>query len=167
MSISAVPGRFSGLREVREPDEPFLYDVFCTTWADQVASMPDRRLVQHFLRIQYTVQEGRFAHRYPGHERYVVTHQGNDAGRAYLHRTASALHGVELTLLPRFRSRGIATRLVNDLFAEAREHGLKVCLRVPRLNREANRLFTRLGFRLVSGDDLDHHLEWTPETATV
>jgi hypothetical protein len=65
--ITSVPGRFDSLRAVRRADEPFLFDVFCTMLADEVAAMPDPRLVRHFLRIQHTAQETRFATRFPGH----------------------------------------------------------------------------------------------------
>lgn len=167
MSISAVPGRFDGLRAVRRADEPFLYDVFCTTWQREVAAMPDPRLVRHFLRIQHTAQETRFHSRFPGHERYVVTHQGEDAGRAYIHRTPSILHAIDMTLLPRFRSLGIGSRLVEDLFADARDHAQLVSIRVPRRNVRATRLYAALGFRLVTMDDLDHYYEWDPETSPV
>jgi ribosomal protein S18 acetylase RimI-like enzyme len=118
--------------------------------------------VRHFLRIQYTTQEARFHRRFPGHERYVVTHEGQDAGRVYLHRTPSTLHAIDMILLPRFRSRGIGSRLVGDLFDEAREHGQQVSIRVPRRNERASRLYAGLGFRLVAMDDLDHYYEWDP-----
>ena len=167
MTISVVPGRFEDLRAVRPADEPFLFDVYCTTWLEEVAAMPDPRLVQHFLRIQYTAQEARFEGRFPGHERYVVTHDGKDAGRVYLHRTASMLHAIDMILLPRFRSLGIGSRLVSRLFDEARDTGRLVSIRVPRRNVRATRLYAALGFRLVAVDDLDHFYEWTPETSPV
>lgn len=167
MTVSAVPGRFDGLRAARRADEPFLYDVFCTVWEQEVAAMPDPRLVRHFLRIQHTAQETRLQARFPGHERYVVTHKGEDAGRLYLHRTPSMLHAIDLTLLPRFRSLGIGTRLMQDLLDEARDHAQPVSLRVPRRNERASRLFAGLGFRLVTMDDLDHYFEWDPGTSPV
>jgi GNAT superfamily N-acetyltransferase len=164
VTIDAVPQRFDCLRAVRQTDEPFLFDVFCTAWEQEVAAMPDARLVRHFLRIQYTAQETRFRRRFPGHERYVITHKGEDAGRAYLHRTASMLHAVDMILLPRFRSLGIGSRLVRDLFAQARDAGQQVSIRVPRRNERASRLYAGLGFRLVAMDDLDRYYEWDPET---
>ncbi|HET6651628.1 MAG TPA: GNAT family N-acetyltransferase [Nocardioides sp.] len=164
MTIDAVPKRFDSLRAVQQADEPFLFDVFCTAWEQEVAAMPDARLVRHFLRIQYTAQETRFRRRFPGHERYVITHKGEDAGRAYLHRTPSRLHAVDMILLPRFRSLGIGSRLVRELFEQARDHGQQVGIRVPRRNERAARLYAGLGFRLVAMDDLDRYYEWDPET---
>lgn len=162
MGISSVPGRFDSLRAVRRADEAFLFDVFCTGLADEVAAMPDPRLVRHFLRIQYTSQESRFRARFPGHERYVVTFDGLDAGRFYVHRTPSMLHAIDMVLLPEFRSLGIGTRLVADVFAEARDHKQLVSVRVPRRNERASAFYASLGFRLVAMDDLDHYFEWKP-----
>lgn len=162
MGISSVPGRFDCLREVREADEAFLFDVFCTGLADEVAAMPDPRLVRHFLRIQFTAQETRLRSRFPGFERYVVTDGGVDVGRMYLHRTPSILHAIEMTLLPPYRSRGIGTRLIGDLFDEARDNGQSVSVRVPRRNEGATRFYSLLGFRLVTMDDLDRYYEWAP-----
>ena len=167
MTIEAVPKRFDGLRAVRQADEPFLFDVFCTAWEQEVAVMPDARIVRHFLRIQYTAQETRFRRRFPGHERYVVTHKGEDAGRMYLHRTPSMLHAVDMIMLPRFRSIGIGSQLVRHLFDEARDQGQQVSIRVARRNHRASRLYAGLGFRLVAMDDLDHYYEWDPETSPV
>lgn len=163
MTIEAVTKRFDGLRAVGTADEPFLFEVFCTLWEQEVEAMPDARLVRHFLRIQYTAREDRFRRRFPDHERYVVTHKGEDAGRAYVHRTPSMLHVLDMTLLPRFRSLGICTRLTRDLFDQAREHGQQVSIRVPRRNVRASRLYVGLGFRLVAMDDLDSYYEWDPE----
>ena len=162
MGITSVPGRFVSLRQVRQADEPFLYDVFCTGLADEVAAMPDPRLVRHFLRIQYTAQETRFRSRFPGHERYVVTHAGRDVGRFYLHRTPSMLHAIDMTMLPEHRSAGIGSRLLADLFDEARDHHQLVSARVPRRNQRATAFYSSLGFRLVAMDDLDHYYEWRP-----
>ncbi len=162
MQISDVPGRFDCLRAARKADEPFLFDVFCTGWEQEVAAMPDPRLVRHFLRIQYTAQETRSRARFPGHERYVVTDDGADAGRFFLHRTPSMLHAIDMILLPAHRSRGIGSRLVADLFAEATDHKQLVSIRVPRRNQRASSLYAALGFRLVAMDDLDHYFEWTP-----
>jgi ribosomal protein S18 acetylase RimI-like enzyme len=156
------PGRYGNLRAATDADEPFMYDVFCTSWEDEAAAMPDPRLVRHFLRIQYTAHEDRLNSRFPGHDRYVVVHEGKDAGRFYLHRSPTVLHAIELTLLPEFRSRGIGNRIAMDVAAEAAELGKTVSLRVSKRNARAADLYRRLGLRLVTVDDLDHYFEFDP-----
>ena len=150
------------LRPATEDDEQFLYDVFTTTWADEVAALPNPNLAAHVLRIQHTAQERRFEARYADFERFVIMHDGRRAGRLYVQRTPSMVHAIDMTLLPQFRSQGIGTRIVSDLLAMAARNGQDVTLRVPRRNSRAVALYEATGFRLVTVDDLDCYFEWSP-----
>lgn len=152
----------SYLKPARSGDSDFLYEVFCTTWQDEVAALPNQRLARHVLWIQHAAQERRFDTRYPGHRRFVVSHDGEPVGRFYLFASGSTLHIVDLTLLPQFRHRGIGTRLVRDLMCEASSDGHRVSMRVGRGNDTSLDRYASLGFELVSSDDLDHYVEWTP-----
>ena len=154
--------RLPYLRATVDGDDAFLYDVFCTTWESEVAALPNPKLAQHVLRIQHIAQERRFRSRYPDHEQFIVLEGGEPAGRLYVDRTDETLHVVDLTLLPRFQSRGIGTTVFGDLQKVATEDALTVTLRVPRRNLRATELYTRVGFRLVTLDDLDNYFEWAP-----
>jgi ribosomal protein S18 acetylase RimI-like enzyme len=157
--------KLSYLKPARSPDDEFLYEVFATTWADEVAALPNQNLARHVLRIQHIAQERRFDARYPGFRRFVVSHEGTRAGRFYLFGSGSALQIVDLTLLPPFQSRGIGSRLVRDLMREASADGHRVSMHVGRDNERSLALCVAFGFELVSSDDLDHYLEWVPEPA--
>ena len=98
-------------RPARAEDEGILYGVFSSTWQHEVAALPDPALARHFLRIQYTAQDRRFAARYPDLERWVVMVGDEPAGRLYLHRSPSSIHVVDLSLLPAHRGKGIGTAL--------------------------------------------------------
>jgi ribosomal protein S18 acetylase RimI-like enzyme len=150
------------LRPAEGDDEEFLFDVFTTTWADEVAALPNPNLAAHVLRIQHTAQERRFAARYPDYERFVIVHEGRRAGRLYVLRTESMVHAIDMTLLPEFRSQGLGSRIVDDLLAMAARNGQSVTLRVPRRNTRAIALYEASGFRLVTVDDLDCYFEWSP-----
>lgn len=152
------------LRPCMPEDDAFLYDVFCTTWESEIAALPNPNLALHVLRIQHTAQERRFAIRYPGFQRFVVV-DGEPMGRLYVHEGTSSMHVIDVTLLPRFRSRGLGTRLARDLFAYATDSGRTITLRVARRNLRANDLYGSLGFRLIRADDLDNYFEWTPPQA--
>ena len=148
------------LRRCDASDDAFLYDVFVTTWQDEVAALPNQNLAQHVLRIQHIAQERRFASGFPGHERFVVLEDGESAGRLYVDQSGSDVVLLDLTLLPGFRGRGLGSRVVRDLLAEAAREHRKVTLRVPRRQRRATDFYTRLGFRLVSVDDVDNFFDW-------
>jgi GNAT superfamily N-acetyltransferase len=155
-------GRQTYLRPARASDDAFLYDVFCTTWADEVAALPNQNLAQHVLRIQHIAQERRFAQKYPGHQRYVVVEDGEPAGRLYLHHDETTTHVVDVTLLPRYRSHGLGTRVFADLLAQCADQGRTMSLRVSRRNRRAVELCNRLGLTLTAVDDLENHFQWAP-----
>jgi ribosomal protein S18 acetylase RimI-like enzyme len=157
-------GSISYLRACTEADDAFVYDVFCTTWASEVAALPNQNLAQHVLRIQHIAQERRFAGRYPRHDRFIVVEDGEPAGRLYVHEGESVIQVIDLTLMPRFRDRGIGTRIFHDLLEHAEEVGKSVSLRVERRNERATMLYTALGFKLVGVDDVDNYFEWTAST---
>jgi GNAT superfamily N-acetyltransferase len=158
-------GSIACLRACTEADDAFVYDVFSTTWESEVAALPNQNLAQHVLRIQHIAQERRFAARYPEYQRYIVLHDGEPAGRLYVHETDSTMHVVDLTLMPEFRDQGIGTRLFHDLFRHAEAAGQSITLQVERRNERATMLYTALGFDLVTVDDLDNYFEWVPDTA--
>ncbi|MGN6129426.1 MAG: GNAT family N-acetyltransferase [Nocardioidaceae bacterium] len=150
------------LRPATDDDEQFLFDVFTTTWAEEVAALPNPNLAAHVLRIQHTAQERRFEARYGDYDRFVIVHDGRRAGRFYAQSTPTMVHAIDMTLLPEFRSQGIGSRIVGDLLAMTARNGQSVTLRVPRRNTRAIALYEASGFRLVTVDDLDCYFEWSP-----
>ena len=148
------------LRACTKADDAFLYDVFCTTWAHEVAALPNQNLAQHVLRIQHIAQERRFANRYPAHQRYVVLEDGEPAGRLYVSEDGSILDVIDLTLMPGFRGRGVGTELLRDIFEHATREDEMIRLRIERRNQRGADFYSSLGFRMVSADDVDNHFEW-------
>jgi ribosomal protein S18 acetylase RimI-like enzyme len=155
---------FARLRRCDASDDAFLYDVFVTTWQSEVAALPNQNLAQHVLRIQHIAQERRFASGFPGHERYVVLDGDEPAGRLYVDQSGQDVALLDLTLLPAFRGHGLGSAVVRDLLTEAGREDRKVTLRVPRRQIRATDFYTRLGFRLVSVDDVDNFFDWEPLT---
>lgn len=158
-------GTRAWLRPACAEDEGILFDVFSSTWQHAVATMPDPAIRRHFLRIQHISQESRFATRYPDLERYVVVAGDESVGRLYLQWSDDTLQIVDVTLLPSHRNRGLGTGITTELMQQAAARGCRVALRVDRAEPRLVRLYSRTGFRLVSADHFDAHLEWDPGTA--
>jgi ribosomal protein S18 acetylase RimI-like enzyme len=66
-----------------------------------------------------------------------------------------------LYILPEYQGRGIGTRLIKDVLAQAFRDGLPVGLRVLRVN-PARRLYERLGFVVVEETDTNYNMKATP-----
>jgi RimJ/RimL family protein N-acetyltransferase len=86
----------------------------------------------------------------------VVTAYGVDIGRLRVVDTPQLLALDGLELLPAHQGKGIGTRVVQDMIAEAEDSGRPFGVSVKRDNPRARRLFERLGL-VVVGVDRD---EW-------
>ena len=72
-----------------------------------------------------------------------------------------ALHIVRIEIDPSFQGRGIGTRVVVDVLAEARRRGIPARLDVFIAN-PARRLYERLGFQEIGRDGPSVNMEWQP-----
>lgn len=82
----------------------------------------------------------------------LVVSSGHEfLGYAIVWRLATRLHLANIAVDKRFRRRGIGSRLIHQIFAEAKARDCaRVSLETRVSNRDAIRLFVRMGFRTVA-----------------
>jgi ribosomal protein S18 acetylase RimI-like enzyme len=134
------------LRPETPDDEPFLLAVYAGTRdeeLEQVAWTTGQRAA--FVRMQFEAQRRCYRERYPRAAFSVIAVGGKDAGRLCVNRDASEIRIVDIALLPAFRGRGIGTRLLEALLAEARARGVPLRIHVEKFNRALG-LYRRMGF---------------------
>jgi ribosomal protein S18 acetylase RimI-like enzyme len=61
--------------------------------------------------------------------------------------------------MPEYQGRGIGTAILRDFVATAHRAGLPASLHVLRVNEAAQRLYRRLGFRVVSEVDVGYIMQ--------
>jgi ribosomal protein S18 acetylase RimI-like enzyme len=108
-----------------------------------------------FLRMQFHAQDTSYHDQMPDASYQVVLVAGEPAGRLYVDRRDDEIHVVDIALLPEHRGRGVGTRLMQDVLAEADAAGKRVTIYVERFNRALN-LYERLGF--AQGEDQNVYL---------
>ncbi len=81
-------------------------------------------------------------------------------GRLRVVRTPEKVFIGGIQVLPAFQGKGIGTAIITTLQEEARGKGIPVELRVHKTNGNAERLYTRLGFRR-HGELGDEHVMTT------
>ncbi|WP_435061043.1 GNAT family N-acetyltransferase [Amycolatopsis thermoflava] len=79
----------------------------------------------------------------------IVTVDGTDAGMLSVEQRDGSLYLGRIELLPEFQGRGVGSRLITDLIADADRRGVAVELDVLAVNTRAYELYRRLGFREV------------------
>ena len=137
------------LLPVAEGDREFLYRVYASTRADELAAVPwDSAQKEAFLRAQFDAQDRWYHEQYTRVTYDVIAIDGEPAGRLYVRRGQTEIRIVDIALLPEHRGRGVGTSLLRALLAEADAEDKRVTIHVERTN-PALRFYQRLGFSVA------------------
>jgi ribosomal protein S18 acetylase RimI-like enzyme len=162
MSTDQMP---LALRPVEPGDEPFLFEVYSSTRADEMAAWGWNAAQQEaFLRLQFNGQQGFYRMQYPGAEHRIILFNAQPVGRMIVIRSDEEVRLADIVVLPQYRNRGIGASLIKDLCAEAEGKGLPVRLQVLKSNHDAARLYERMGFSTVTENDTHLQMQWHPGT---
>lgn len=149
------------LRPERESDRAFIDRLYASTRATELAQVPwPPEAVADFLRQQSELQRAHYRQHYAGALLLILEDQGTPVGRLYLHETPGDVRVMDIALLPASQRRGIGTALITAILGYARHTHARATLHVEPDN-PANRLYARLGFRLVERRGVYDFLEWT------
>jgi ribosomal protein S18 acetylase RimI-like enzyme len=150
------------LRPARAEDEDFLFTLYASTRAEEMAAWGWPAAQQEmFLRMQYRALEQRYAAEREVSDQQIILHDDRPIGRLLVARKADEIRLADIALLPEHRGQGIGAALIGDLQDEAEGAGLPLRLHVTCDNRAA-RLYERLGF-ITTGDIGSHFkMEWRP-----
>lgn len=166
------------LRPVTPEDEPFLFRLYASTRAEELASFGWNAAQQElFLQMQFRAQQSQYSS-YPADARFciieryetgdgkceasaVVPTTGEAIGRLYVTRQPDAIHIVDIALLPASRRQGIGGALLRILLEEAAATGKTLRLHVEASN-PALRLYRRLGLKPVGDSGVYRTMEAHP-----
>ena len=153
-----------GLCPATADDEPFLYAVYASTRADELALVDwDESQKTAFVQMQFSAQHHYYHEQYADAAFQVILCDGDAAGRLYVARWPAEIRIIDIALLPQYRNRGIGALLLQQLLDEAADVGKRVSIHVERYN-PALRLYQRLGFREVQERGVYVLMEWTPSS---
>ena len=151
------------LRPVTPEDEAFLYEVYKSTRAEEMALVPwDAAQREAFLKMQFSAQQTHYRTYYTGTSHDIILSDADMVGRLYVAREESEIRILDITILPEHRNKGLGTPLIIDLIAEASRASLPLTIHVESFN-PSHRLFERLGFSKVKDDGYYQVMEWREE----
>ena len=151
------------LRDVTEDDADFLYSVYASTRADEMARVDwNTEQKEAFLRMQFNAQSQFYIENYPGATFQVITLKDQSIGRLYIHRRKDEFRIMDIALLPEYRNLGIGSSLLQDILEQGKNLNLPVTIHVEQFN-PAMRLYKRMGFRQKEDKGVYLLMEWSPE----
>jgi ribosomal protein S18 acetylase RimI-like enzyme len=151
-----------GLRPAGPADAEVLYRIYASTREEELAVVPwDAAQKEAFLRMQFTAQDTHYHANFPQASYDLIMAGEQVLGRLYLDRGQTAWNVIDIALLPDHRGKGIGSRLMTEVLAEAGAQNKPVEIHVERFN-PARRLYDRLGFRQVADQGVYLLLEWKP-----
>jgi ribosomal protein S18 acetylase RimI-like enzyme len=148
------------LRDALPEDEPFLFQVYASTRAEEMALVPwDEKQRQSFLNMQFAAQHSHYRSQFPAATFSIILRDESSIGRFYVLREQSGIRIIDITVLPEYRNNGTGTALIQDLLNEAAQSGQNVSIYVETYNPSL-RLFERLGFKNIKEDGINFLMEW-------
>jgi ribosomal protein S18 acetylase RimI-like enzyme len=140
------------LRLVRPEDQDFLFKLYASTRAQEIAAFGWPVAQQEaFLRMQFMAQQRSYESAYPQAEHQIVEQGGAPIGRIMVHREKDFARLVDIALLTEYCGKGIGSGLISALMEQCAGDGATLKLQVRQAN-PAVRLYERLGF-IRAGED--------------
>jgi RimJ/RimL family protein N-acetyltransferase len=152
---SLLPAQRVSIRPATPTDVDFLTDAAIAASQDQGRFPADVDLAEYRAGFAEWTEE-QVRGEVPDSETSVVVAYGTPVGRLRVVRTSEVVELAGLQLLAAHQSRGIGTRIIGELAAEARASGRRFELSVEKDNVRAQALYERLG--MVQVGETDHDL---------
>jgi ribosomal protein S18 acetylase RimI-like enzyme len=147
------------LRPVSESDEAFIFALYASTRAAEMAMVPwSDSQKQAFVEMQFRAQKTSYAKEYPSAQHSVICLDGDPVGRLYLDRSQERFHILDITVAEASRNLRVGSMVLKEILEEAECAQKATTIYVENFNPSV-RLFERLGFRVAAGKDLTVLLE--------
>jgi GNAT superfamily N-acetyltransferase len=153
------------LRPVVMPDDDqFLQTLYFSTRYDVDLLPFDDAGKKAFMLMQYKAQKTHYDEYFRHSSHDIVLYDGEPAGRYMTDSREDEIIGVDLSLLPPYRSLGIGSTLMKGTFEEAQAANLPFVFHVRQDNFRAIKLYERLGCRILGDKDGHYKMEWRQRT---
>lgn len=148
------------LRPESPSDKDFIRHLILQTVAEELgADAWPEPMREHLLGMQFNARRQSHRANYPDAVSELIEADGRDAGWLVVMTMPDEVRLVEIMVAAEFRGRGIGSTAIGQVLAVAESAGKPVRLHVNVTNSGAIRLYERLGFRRIDGNDVQHFME--------
>lgn len=151
-------------RSIEKTDFPFLKKVYRSTREEELnlTGWAEEEKIK-FIEFQFNAQHSHYKNAYKGAEFNIIEWDKKDVGRLYIWETEQQIRIMDITILPKYRGKGIGTKILNNLIIESEETAKKINIHVE-YNNPALKLYERLGFKKTDDTEVYFFMERMPET---
>ena len=142
------------LRQATANDYHFLYRLHAATIREAVEAT--------FGPWDESFQQARFEEHFQPEVRQIIVVEGRDVGVLQVEEREDHVFLGLIEVTPEMQNRGLGTRVINDVLAQAQARGKAVRLQVLKGNPGARRLYERLGFAIVEEREERYVMSWNP-----
>ncbi|QDQ29279.1 GNAT family N-acetyltransferase [Chitinimonas arctica] len=137
-------------RPIRDEDLDFLFDLYASTRAEEMAATGWTPVEQQgFLHQQFQFQHRYYQEHYHDAQFLLLLRRGTPIGRLYWWHTASRATLIDISLMPAVRGQGLGSAVLELLTRQVDKQAQPISLHVEPEN-PAHRLYRRFGFEVVA-----------------
>jgi len=149
------------LRPATLEDVAFLADVVIATTLEQGRFPNDADLAEYRAGYEDWTRETVLG-AIPNCRLSVIEYDGCPIGRLRLVQTPTSITLAGIQILPAYQNQRIGSTLIEQLKREADLKQVPLFISVEKDNPRAQRLYERLGCRIIGQDEQEYHLEYRP-----
>ena len=141
-------------------DDVFLHELIVNTISAELGALAwPEPMRSQLLGIQYECR--RYGHRstIPETESRIIQADGREVGWLAMAALPHEIRIVDVMIAAKMRGRGIGSAAIHEVLCMANRVGRPVRLHVNVMNVAAIRLYERLGFRRIDGDEVQHLMQ--------
>lgn len=150
------------LRPQLKKDDLFIEAVYgCTRETEMNLTNWTAEQKNAFVLMQSMAQQADYKVKYPGTAFQIIMFKNKNAGRFYTWENDTEIRLIDITVLPQFRGKGIATFIISNLIKKSGKQQKKISLHVDPVNPALN-LYLRLGFIKITQTGRHYYMERNP-----
>ncbi|KAJ50727.1 GNAT superfamily N-acetyltransferase [Clostridium tetanomorphum] len=138
------------LGSVDKVNESVLLKIFkeCHPELEWISNIPEEQK-EAVIAQQFAIEKQQLMMIYPEAELNIIFSDGKAIGRIYIYYGKNTDRILEIGLLKEYRRQGIGQSVIREVIEKAVDREKTVSLQVTWFNRDACRLYQKLGFQIV------------------
>lgn len=145
------------LRPAQPTDDPFLFGLFCSIWADSFSFLGwSEQQIADILTMQFQAQRTDYQRRFQQASQNIILLDDLPVGQLYVARNDQEIRLLDITIAREHRNAGIGSTILTQLIQEAQQTGKRISHTVLKTNLAALRFYQQHGFAIR--EDAGTHL---------